>query len=570
MNAAELADRLGARSAGEGSWSAKCPAHEDRNPSLSIGTGDNGGVVVHCHAGCPTEAVVTAAGVSMGDLAPAKATNDDAPIATYRYTDEQGTLLYEVVRRSGKRFHQRPANGRTGPGAMKDVPLVLYRLPAVVEAVRDGITVFVVEGEKDADNLVAAGRCATTAPMGADKWSKVRDHARQVLAGADVIVVRDNDEPGRRHANEVVASLKDVAATVLLSEPKTGKDVSDHLAAGLTVEELLEVDDLAPPRDAPPDPEPGAETTAPPLTPLDWTQAFNREPIEALLDGLLFPGRWTALVAPAKTGKSTLALHIAHNLSRGREPFTGTPGDPVGVLYLDGEMGVVDVLERIEALGLGPADLDHLHYIDQPGKGDTVQGGAAIVSTAMHLNVALVVFDGMNSFVSGAEKDDVPWRNLYDNTIAPLKRAGCSVLSTDNTGKDPTLSARGSSVKLDKADAIIEVKRKETGVTLKTTHTRSTHYLREVNLAMIGADGSVAITYRETDHQWPAGTREVADLLDTLAVPASYGRDKARAVLVGAGWSGRNDVLTAALKWRKNSGDRSGDRSRGQFSGTGL
>ncbi len=312
------------------------------------------------------------------------------------------------------------------------------------------------------------------------------------------------------------------------------------------------------------------ETTAPPITLTDWTQAFNREPVDALQDGLLFPGRWTALVAPAKTGKSTLALHIAHNLARGREPFTGTPGDPVAVLYLDGEMGVLDVIERLEALGLSPANLDRFHYTDQSVKGDTVQGGAAIVSTAKHLAVALVVLDGMNAFIGGAEKDDVPWRNLYEQTIAPLKRAGCSVLSTDNTGKDTSLSARGSSVKLDKADAIIELKRKDTGITLKTTHTRSTHYLRELHLAMIGADGSEPISYRETDHQWPAGTREVADLLDTLAVPLSYGRDRARAVLKASGWSGRDEVLSAALKWRKNVGNRSGNRSREQSSGTGL
>lgn len=303
-----------------------------------------------------------------------------------------------------------------------------------------------------------------------------------------------------------------------------------------------------------------------PLT--DWAQAFNRPPTEAILDGLLIPGRWTALVAPAKAGKSTLALHIAQCLARGVEPFSGGRRDPVSVLYLDGEMGELDVIERLVALELDPAELGRLHYSDMPPKCDVVPGAVAVEQAVKSLGATVVILDGLNAFVTGAEKDDVTWRELYRNLIATLKRAGCAVMSSDNTGKDATLSARGSSVKLDKADAIVEVKRTDDGVKLKTTHRRSSAFLSEWSLAMVGVEGDEPINYRHALQSWPAGTREVVDLLDRLGVPLSAGRPAARAALAAAGESVRNEPLAAAIRYRKSAGTVPGTVNPGQSAGT--
>ncbi|MGD9996967.1 MAG: toprim domain-containing protein [Ilumatobacteraceae bacterium] len=200
-------------------------------------------MLVHCHAGCATPDVVKAAGLTMLDLAPPRPTSSSSDlVASYPYVDEHGTLLYEVLRFVGKQFRQRPANGRTGAGAMDGVRRVLYRLPAVLSAVERNVTVFIVEGEKDADRLTREGYCATTAAQGAGKWHTVADHARQVLAGADVVIVADRDEPGRRHAEQVAKSLDGAAASVVIVEAAEGKDASDHLDAGHTVEQLVRVD----------------------------------------------------------------------------------------------------------------------------------------------------------------------------------------------------------------------------------------------------------------------------------------------------------------------------------------
>ena len=61
----------GARRSG-GGWAARCPAHSDREPSLSVSEGSDGRVLIHCHAGCPPEEVVGAVGMTIGDLMPAR------------------------------------------------------------------------------------------------------------------------------------------------------------------------------------------------------------------------------------------------------------------------------------------------------------------------------------------------------------------------------------------------------------------------------------------------------------------------------------------------------------------
>src|SRR4051812_31383562 len=53
----------GVRESGDG-WSAKCPAHDDQQNSLSIGVGDGGKVLLHCHAGCPYERIAALVGLT--------------------------------------------------------------------------------------------------------------------------------------------------------------------------------------------------------------------------------------------------------------------------------------------------------------------------------------------------------------------------------------------------------------------------------------------------------------------------------------------------------------------------
>ena len=170
-------------------------------------------------------------------------------VARYPYTDPDGKLLYEVVRLDPKDFRQRRPDGAGGwIWKTKGMQLVLYRLPSVLAAIQAGKVVYVTEGEKSADALAAAGLTATCAPRGACKW---RDEYSPTLAGADVVLLPDNDDAGRKHVAMVAASLRRMsepsAAIRVLTLPNLPDkgDVFDWLQAGGTVAELAALTDAA-------------------------------------------------------------------------------------------------------------------------------------------------------------------------------------------------------------------------------------------------------------------------------------------------------------------------------------
>jgi len=233
----DFLDRLdGVRPSGDG-WIARCPAHEDRHPSLSISTGRDGRVLLHCHAGCSAEAIASAVGLELRDLFECDAGRKI--IAVYDYTDYERTLLFQVVRFAPKDFWQWRPDGNGGCiWNLEGTPRVLYRLPEVAAAVDAGTTVYIVEGEKDVEALRDAGAVATCNPIGAGKW---RDSYSRVLRGANVVIVQDKDEEGRRHAAAVAESLQGVAASVKIVEAVEGKDAADHVAAGHFVDEFVRV-----------------------------------------------------------------------------------------------------------------------------------------------------------------------------------------------------------------------------------------------------------------------------------------------------------------------------------------
>jgi KaiC/GvpD/RAD55 family RecA-like ATPase len=293
---------------------------------------------------------------------------------------------------------------------------------------------------------------------------------------------------------------------------------------------------------------------APALDIVNWADLFagiqHEDPI---VEGIAFRGRWTSFAAPAKAGKSTLLLAVATAVARGRSPFDELRCEPANVLYIDAEMGRVDMHERLEELELTPEDLTHLHYVDVVPKLDTVEGAARLTGAAEALSAALVVIDGINGTVSGAEKDDTPWRDLYELAIAPLKQAGVAILTADNLGKDKTLGPRGHSVKMDKADAVIEIIRTDDGIKLKTTHRRTAAYPLELDLRLVGLDGEGAepLHYRHTASAWPAGTAAKAAELDELGVPLDASRRQARDLMKAAGRApGNNQILGKALRFR--------------------
>ena len=175
----------------------------------------------------------------------------------YRYDREDGDLAFVVERvefqgadgtyqlaKDGKRkksFRQRRPDPKK-PGGwiwnIDGVPLLLYRLPELIKALANERPIVVVEGERKADQLWSLNVPATCNAGGAKKWKA--EHT-EPLAGANVILLPDNDAPGRNHVDVVAASLVGTAASIrVLNLPglKPKGDVVDWVKGGGTVEEL--------------------------------------------------------------------------------------------------------------------------------------------------------------------------------------------------------------------------------------------------------------------------------------------------------------------------------------------
>lgn len=232
-------------------WSARCPCrNDDENPSLSIGQGDDGRVLVTCHrgAGCDVSEICKSVGITVNELYPAN--KEVKPkkqlVKVYKYIDEHGELVYEKLRfvdeQGRKSFGQRrpdPNRSREYIYNLDGVTKLLYNLPSVVKAVANGDPVWLVEGEKDADTLIARGIVATTPPNGAGKWE---GRFTNVLAGAHIEIIADNDEVGITHAWDVLEKLTAAGSVCRVWKSPKFKDISDHLGAGLEFDDLDLID----------------------------------------------------------------------------------------------------------------------------------------------------------------------------------------------------------------------------------------------------------------------------------------------------------------------------------------
>lgn len=261
-----LAKLQGARQSG-GQWTAKCPAHEDRENSLSIGEKD-GKILLHCFAGCEAEAICEALGVQISDLFSkseqqgkthsrkgAKTQSETRKVVCeYVYRDDHGREVAKKVRYEPKSFVWFRAEWETAEVGQKlawrkglgGVKTPLYRW----NEVKESDWVCLTEGEKDADAGGAVGLPCTTSG-GVNSW---RDDHAGLLIGKRVVIVADSDDPGRLHAAKVAQSIwaaKEAAGIFRAAQDDGGetgikiieipghKDLSAALEAGIPANVIL-------------------------------------------------------------------------------------------------------------------------------------------------------------------------------------------------------------------------------------------------------------------------------------------------------------------------------------------
>ncbi len=232
-------------------WRGRCPVHDGKDLNFSVDP-ETGMATCHSQCGKGWDIIGLEMEIQSCDFVKAKADvfrligrqqeswQDRDIEATYDYCDEMGQLVYQVVRKHGKKFMQRrpAANGKWTWGLGKVTPLP-YQLAKVLSA--KDMVVGICEGEKDVSTLIRAGWTATCNNGGAGNF---KPEIAQWFKDRHVAIFPDNDEPGRRHAEGVAQILFPVAASVRIVEipglPLKG-DVSDYLNSGKTGAELYDL-----------------------------------------------------------------------------------------------------------------------------------------------------------------------------------------------------------------------------------------------------------------------------------------------------------------------------------------
>jgi hypothetical protein len=381
--------------------SARCPAHDDTNPSLAI-TGIEGQVLVHCHAGCDTTDVLAAVELTMADL------YDTRRGADYRY--DNGRVVH---RRLDKSF----------PQSNTENPPELHRLSKVRAEVAAGRTVYVAEGEKDVHALEAVGVTATCAPMGAAKWSKL--DPSPLYGATRVVIIADRDKAGAQHASDVLVSLKDHVVQIQVVQARRGKDAADHIAADLGPDDFVPVEVT---------PHNGRRLY---LTP---ASSIKPRPVRWLWEGRIALGSLGLLGGREGAGKSTAAYDRAAHVTRGTLAghFYGSP--KAVIVAATEDSWEYTIVPRLMAAG---ADLDRVHRVNV----ETADGIAVGLSLPRDIHdleariaeadVALVLLDPLMSRLDAAldSHKDAEVRLALEPIVAVAYRTGAAVLCLIHVNK---------------------------------------------------------------------------------------------------------------------------------------
>jgi RecA-family ATPase len=397
----------------------------------------------------------------------------------YEYRDETGAVISKVRRSPDKRFIQMGPDGSGGfhaaKGCMDGVRRVPYRLPELI-ASDPGRAVFLVEGEKDTDRLSSLGLIATCNPQGAGKFgADLVPH----FDGRQCVIIADNDEAGRNHAEDVASKLIGTAAVVTILElpglPPKG-DVSDWLDAGGTVERLKE---LA--RAALDNPRVTARASNEPemfpLVDLRQWSAFEPSPKAFLMPGYVPAREMTLVTGEGGANKSTFGQQLATCVAA-HVPMLGLDVSEGVALYITAE----DDDDRLhwmqahicKALGVDMADLagklqlsslrgrlgNELATFDGEGRLKPSPAFHTLKATIRQTKASLVVLDNCAHLFAGNENDRgqvTAFVNLLYSLCVELSTTIILVAHTNKAGDDYSgstawLNAVRSQVRLSRTD----------------------------------------------------------------------------------------------------------------------
>ena len=429
-------------------YSAKCPAHDDRKNSLSVTEGRDGKILLHCHAGCRMEDILSAMRLTMKDLfpdpeeagkgCPGKQHHEKGTVTDeYVYHTPDGTPLLKKVRiqyAEGKSFYWQHFNGASWKSGRNGIVPPLYNGNAMAKD-RD---IFVVEGEKDVKTMKQLGFVAVSLPDGAD--SRWRDEYGPPFTGKEVYIIPDHDAAGAKYADMLAEKIFPYADHVRVLDlrgvwsdlPEKG-DITDlcyHLGQDETIRALgLLID--------------GTPVWLPQKNPPRFLARSAEEFGEDHTRFVWYPyipvGDYSVLMAEGGASKTMFCCGVAATISRGEL----LPGDTVNKVPPEGNILMISAEDRGELLKKrlveSGANLSRIRILDcMDSEGLNFNEGIEDFRTmVMEAKPCLVIIDPWHAFLG--DKVDINRVNALRPVLQRLaniaKEAECGMILISHVNK---------------------------------------------------------------------------------------------------------------------------------------
>jgi 5S rRNA maturation endonuclease (ribonuclease M5) len=482
----EVLSRLdGTKRNGDG-WVAKCPAHDDHNPSLSAKEGDDGRTLLNCHAGCEPQEVVAAMGLTLSDLytdeiggrqvaAPRPASKSPPPITEetvaamhVALTPKQRELLRDhrclsdgvidhyrlgFVERHGRRV---AIPVMDSAGKIVDVRLWLpesYREDGVAKILHwaqgygaarlfpvnqfDRKHLVLVAGELDALALISAGIPAITVTAGESTWP---DRLSKQIADAgveEVVIIPDNDDTGQKGAQKRAQSLSHAGLTVRMAAWPEGRDngwdVTDELREH-GVDALQEHLDQAVLKRSDVPSSLYTVGTSERLFTLRSAEGLIRETPDVVwqVDGMLAEGASMLLAGEAGLGKTWLTLDLALAVDLGRSWLGHFEVKSGKVLIVDEENADRLIRKRLQKLLLSEGEPDNgstlgIQFMTQQGLNlSDPEHVVALRGVLDECKPSLVIVDSLVRVHQANENDAGEVAKVFRVVRGLINEYGCS------------------------------------------------------------------------------------------------------------------------------------------------
>jgi hypothetical protein len=465
-----------------------------------------------------------------------------SPVEKYPYTDASGKILYYNCRFEPKTFRQCGPDGLKW--STKDIkPKVPYNLLKVIDAE----TIFIFEGEKDCANVGKLNLVGTCNVAGAGNWT---EDLNQYFKDKEVILLPDNDEPGRKHIEKVFQNIKGIASDIKLLElpglPEGG-DFTDWLDSFDDLDEAGERLSILIEQAEPYEP-PKKLTIDNIILPANEFYKIDMPETQELLFPWLKEDSINLISGWRGSGKTWLALGILDAVSRGVNFGPWECKKSVPCLFLDGEMTVRDDRDRIENLKLYADRKQPLYFYSDAYANQLGLPRASLVNAEwrskmkevlISRQVKLWVADNIASLTPGLDENAKKDWDDINQWLLELRYAGISTIMLHHVSKDGR--QRGTSAREDNIDTSIMLKSPhdyttEDGarfimeISKKRVDTKYLHLLSDVEFKLILDENK--------NHVWTFGNAKAktkdeilklldeglsqTDIKDTLGIDKAY------------------------------------------------